>query len=195
MHDLMIHDIDLALALTGELPVSVDAFGAVGIGPHEDMAVARLKMPSGVVVDLTSSRMCPTAERSVQVWTTDGCVNVDLQTRSVQRWQAAGKFRRNPQLVHAIAAATPDPRTLKDSVFGEWIQSEHLQADASDAMSLELREFIDCIRQDAQPQVSGTEAVNALTVADQVLNSLQLWSYQTGSRVTGSTVTAIPRAA
>ena len=181
VHDLMIHDIDLALALTGEMPSSVDAFGAVGIGPHEDMAVARLKMPTGTIVDITSSRMSPVAERSLQVWGTEGCVSTNLQTRNVQHWKATGAFANNPQLVHAIAANTPDPRTLKDRVFGEWIQAEQIQADDADAMSLELREFISCIRTGESPQVSGTEAVNAMIVADQVLEALRVWSYQTNA--------------
>lgn len=182
VHDLMIHDIDLVLALTGEMPESVDAFGAVGIGPCEDMAVARLKLPSGTIVDLTASRMCPQAERSLQVWGTDGCLQADLQTRQVQHWRPSEKFRSNPQLAHAIAASTPDPRTLKDSVFGEWIQAETIQADNADAMSLELLDFIGAIRNHRSPKVTGQDAIKALQVAEQVLESLNLWSYQTGSR-------------
>lgn len=194
VHDLMIHDIDLTLALTGELPESVDAFGAVGIGPHEDMAVGRLQFSSGTIVDITSSRMCPEAERTIQVWGTSGCVVADLQSRQVQHWQPSSQFRSNPGLVHAIAAATPDPRTLKDSVFGKWIEAETLQADDSDAMSLELQEFVASIREDRTPQVSGTEAVNALIVAEQVLSGIQLWSYQTGGPAV-STPAASGRAA
>lgn len=183
VHDLMIHDIDLALALTDQMPESVDAFGAVGIGPHEDMAVARLKMASGTIVDITSSRMCPTAERTIQIWGTEGCVVADLQSRQVQQWQPSAQFQSNPTLVHAIAAATPDPRTLKDSVFSKWIESKTVQADAADAMSLELVEFIASIRENRTPLVSGKEAVNAMTVAEQVLNAIRVWSYQTGSSV------------
>ncbi len=183
VHDLMIHDIDLALTLTNEMPESVDAFGAVGIGPHEDMAVARLKFPSGTIVDITSSRMCPAAERTIQIWGTAGCVVADLQSRQVQQWQPSKTFKSNPALVHAIAAATPDPRTLKDSVFSEWIESKTLQADATDAMSLELLEFTASIREHRTPRVSGFEAVNAMAVAEQVLNAIRVWSYQTGSAV------------
>ena len=184
VHDLMIHDIDLVLALTGQMPETVDAFGAVGIGPHEDMAVARLKMPSGTIVDITSSRMSPQAERTLQIWGTEGCLQVDLQSRQVQHWRPVGQFRSNPQLAHAIAAATPDPRTLKDSVFGKWIQAETIQADSTDALSLELLDFIASIRNDTMPQVSGTEALNAMIVAEQVLESLNVWSYQTGAIAT-----------
>ena len=184
VHDLMIHDIDLVLSLTGEMPESVEAFGAVGIGPHEDMTVARLRMPGGCIVDLTASRMCPQAERTVQIWGTGGCVNVDLHARTVQHFKPEARFAANPGLVHAIAASTPDPRTLKESVFGEWIQSQTTQADACDAMELELRDFINCIRTGVAPRVTGGDAVDALVVADQVLESLQAWSYQTNSIAT-----------
>ncbi len=182
VHDLMIHDIDLALALTGELPTSVDAFGAVGIGPHEDMAVARLKMPGGAVIDLTASRMSPEAERSLQIWGTNGCIHADLQSRVVRTWKPKGQFRTTPQLVHAIAASTPDPRTLKDRVFGEWIQADEFQANSNDAMSLELQDFLSAIQKRTTPTVSGAEGVNAMIVAESVLNALEVWSYQTGQK-------------
>ncbi|MCP4513442.1 MAG: hypothetical protein GY826_44380, partial [Fuerstiella sp.] len=176
------HDIDLALALTGELPTSVDAFGAVGIGPHEDMAVARLKMPGGAVIDLTASRMSPEAERSLQIWGTNGCIHADLQSRVVRTWKPKGQFRTTPQLVHAIAASTPDPRTLKDRVFGEWIQADEFQANSNDAMSLELQDFLSAIQKRTTPTVSGAEGVNAMIVAESVLNALEVWSYQTGQK-------------
>lgn len=181
VHDLMIHDIDLVLALTSEMPVEVDAFGAVGIGPHEDMAVARMKMPSGTVIDVTASRMSPVAERSIQIWDESGCIQADLQSRTVRHWQAAGQFRANPAIVHAIAASTPDPRTLKDRVFGDWIQAEEVQSGTEDAMSLELEDFKAAIRGQHAPQVGGREGVNAMIVADQVLQALELWSYQNDS--------------
>lgn len=181
VHDLMIHDIDLVLSLTGQMPESVESFGAVGIGPHEDMTVARLRMPGGCIVDLTASRMCPAAERTIQIWGTGGCVNADLHARTVQHFKPEARFAANPGLVHSIAASTPDPRTLKDSVFGEWIQSQTTQADACDAMELELRDFINCIRTGSTPRVTGSDAVDAMVVADQVLESLRAWSYQTNS--------------
>ncbi|MCA9082525.1 MAG: Gfo/Idh/MocA family oxidoreductase [Planctomycetaceae bacterium] len=181
VHDLMIHDIDLVLDLTGQMPTSVEAFGAVGIGPHEDMAVARLKMPSGTFVDITSSRMCPAAERTMVIWGTEGCVEVDLQSRQVHHWAPKGQFASNPQLVHALIAATSDPRTLKDRVFGEWIEVQTITASSDDAMSLELRDFIDSVRSEGSPRVSGREGVAAMQVAEQVLSSLRLWSYQTSA--------------
>jgi len=178
VHDLMIHDIDLTLALTGKMPESVEAFGAVTIGPHEDCAVARLRMPGNTIVDITSSRMAPQAERSLQIWGTHGCVNVDLHARTLTSWSPASAVSANPGMIQAIAAATDNPLTLKDRVFGEWIEEQTIQASDRDALTAELQEFTSAIRGECQPRVSGQEAVQAMLVADQVLNSLTAWGWQ-----------------
>ena len=182
VHDLMIHDIDLALALTGQMPESVEAFGATIIGPHEDCAVARLRMLGGTVVDITSSRMAPVAERSMQVWSTNGCLSVDLQTRQLRCWEPATDFAANPSLIHAIAATTPNPLTLKNRVFQEWIPEETFQANDGDALTAELQEFTACLRGNAAPRISGEEAVRALQVAEEVLQDLTIWSCQDGKQ-------------
>lgn len=183
VHDLMIHDIDLALWLVGEMPDSVEAYGAIAIGPYEDTAMARLRMPGGAIVDITSSRVAPAAERSVQVWSSAGCVSADLQSREVTHWGAAGKYESSPGLIHAMIAAASNPMTLKDRVFGEWIQESRVQADSADALTAELRHFVGCIQEQVTPLVSGYEAVQAMQVADAVLAEMKLWSYQSGAAV------------
>jgi predicted dehydrogenase len=178
VHDLMIHDIDLALALTGRMPESVEAFGAVTIGPHEDCAVARLRMPGGTIVDITCSRIAPQAERTLQIWSSRGCMNVDLHLRSLTSWEPSAAVAVNPGMIQAIAAATPNPLTLKDRVFGEWIEEQTIQASDRDALTAELQEFAEAIRGNLVPRVSGQEAVQAMLVAEDVLNSLNAWSWQ-----------------
>lgn len=178
VHDLMIHDIDLVLALTGSEIESVESFGAVTFGPHEDMAVARIRTSSGVIIDLTASRMAPKAERTVQVWCTDGFYSADLQTRVVSSWKPAPVFRHNPGLVHSIIGATPNPLTLKDEVFAKWLQHEETTAPATDALTAELADFVGCLRTGSRPRVTSEVAVRSMEVADRVLSGLQLWSYQ-----------------
>ena len=178
VHDLMIHDIDLVLALTGDSITSVDAFGAVTFGPHEDMAVARLKTSSGIIADITASRMSPVPERTIQVFSTNGCVTADLSQRTVSSWQPVAPLAANPNLVHHIIAATPDPLTLKNEVFTKWITNETLQASSADALTAELTDFVRCIRTNARPRVSGEDAVKALEVADRVLAGMAKWSWQ-----------------
>lgn len=178
VHDLMIHDIDLVLALTGDSITSVDAFGAVTFGPHEDMAVARLKTSSGIIADITASRMSPVADRTIQVFSTNGCVTADLNKRTVSCWTPADVLAVNPGLVHDIIAATPDPLTLKNEVFTKWITNETIQASSADALTAELTDFVRCIRTNARPRVSGDDAVTALEVADRVLTGMAQWSWQ-----------------
>ena len=181
VHDLMIHDIDLVLALTGDSVTSVDSFGAVTIGPNEDMAVARLRTSSGVIADITASRMNPTAERTIQVWGLSGFVSADLQTRKVSVWQPNPLLAERPSMVHDIVAATPNPLTLKDEVFTKWINNEQLQGSAADALTAELLDFVHCIRTGSRPRVSGDAAVKAMEVADRVLAGMPKFSWQTGS--------------
>ena len=178
VHDLMIHDIDLVLALTGDSIVSVDAFGAVTFGPHEDMAMARLKTSSGIIADITASRMSPVADRTIQVFSANGCVTADLNKRTVSSWTPAAQLAKNPSLVHDIIAATPDPLTLKNEVFTKWITNETVQASNADALTAELTDFVHCIRTNARPRVSGEDAVRALEVADRVLAGMAKWSWQ-----------------
>ena len=181
VHDLMIHDIDLVLALTGDSVTSVDSFGAVTIGPNEDMAVARLRTSSGVIADITASRMNPTAERTIQAWSRSGFVSADLQTRKVSVWQPNPLLAERPTMVHDIVAATPNPLTLKDEVFTKWINNEQLQGSAADALTAELLDFVHCIRTGSRPRVSGDAAVKAMEVADRVLAGMPKFSWQTGS--------------
>ena len=180
VHDLMIHDIDLVLSLTGSEVVSVDAFGAVAIGPHEDMASARLRLSCGAVVDLTASRLNPVAERTVQVWSDRGFVGADLTSRQVTSWAPCAAVAATPAMVHDVIAATPNPLTLKDEVFTKWITRDVQQAPADDALTAELRDFVSSIREGRRPRVSGADAVAAMEVADRVLSGLTCWSWQSG---------------
>lgn len=181
VHDLMIHDIDLALSLCRGTVEKVDSFGAVTIGPHEDMAVARLRMSSGTIIDLTASRMCPTAERSIQVFTTDGFLSADLQSRKISGWSPAPAFRDNPALVHEIAKATANPLTLKDEVFSNWMQKTEVEAPQTDALTAELRDFIHAVMYGSAPRVSSSDGLRAMETADRILSQMTLWSYQANS--------------
>jgi predicted dehydrogenase len=54
--DLMIHDLDLVLALTDAALTSVDAVGTKVLSESEDMANARLKFAGGCIANITASR-------------------------------------------------------------------------------------------------------------------------------------------
>src|SRR5262249_29416729 len=79
--DLMVHDIDLMLALFGEPVIAVSASGGRVVSATEDWCSARLTFASGAVANLTASRVSDTITRRVRVFGDAGSATIDLQAR------------------------------------------------------------------------------------------------------------------
>ena len=81
--DLMIHDLDLVLALVASPIESVDAVGAAVASPHEDIANTRIRFASGVVAAITASRISARTERRMRIFSQDTYVAVDFAARKL----------------------------------------------------------------------------------------------------------------
>jgi predicted dehydrogenase len=81
--DLMIHDLDLVLALVDSPIESVDAIGAAVASPHEDIASARIRFVNGAVATITASRVSARMERRMRVFTQDAYLTVDFASRKL----------------------------------------------------------------------------------------------------------------
>jgi predicted dehydrogenase len=81
--DLMIHDIDLVLALAGAEPEQVEAVGAAVASDLPDFAVARLRFAGGRAAVLTASRVSLAMERRLRVLGTEGEMSVNFLDRSL----------------------------------------------------------------------------------------------------------------
>jgi len=79
--DLMIHDLDLVLALVASPIESVDAVGAAVSSEHADIANARIRFANGAVATITASRIAARTERRMRVFAQDGYVAVDFANR------------------------------------------------------------------------------------------------------------------
>ncbi|WP_237226426.1 Gfo/Idh/MocA family protein [Rubinisphaera sp. JC750] len=172
IHDLMIHDIELTLHLAGALPTRVEATGSKIMGAHEDMVQARLVFPDGCIADLTASRVNPDARRQIQVWSSTESLFADLQTRTVQVQRPTSTLLEGPAMETRMRAGE-DVADLKTRVFGEFIETEELQGAATDQLTAELSEFVDCIRRREQPRVTGETGRDAVHVAEQILEALE----------------------
>ena len=75
--DLMIHDLDLILALVDSPIESVDAVGAAVASAHEDIANARIRFTSGAVATITASRVSARTERRMRLFAKDGYMDQD----------------------------------------------------------------------------------------------------------------------
>jgi len=79
--DLMIHDLDLVLALVAAPIESVDAVGGAVSSEHEDIANARIRFTNGAVAAITASRVSPRTERRMRIFARDGYMSVDFANR------------------------------------------------------------------------------------------------------------------
>lgn len=81
--DLMIHDLDLVLALVDSPIESVDAVGAPIAGPHEDIANARVRFANGCVATITASRISLKTERKMRLFAQSGYLSVNFVERKL----------------------------------------------------------------------------------------------------------------
>ncbi len=172
--DLMIHDLDLVLALV-QSPVSrVEALGVAVLGGHEDLAQARVTFANGCVADLTASRVHPEALRRLRIWGAEGYAGIDFARRHLTLMQPAEGVRQG-----RLDSRRLDPATvasLRNELFGRFVQTQELdlsQRHACDQLTRELEEFVRCVRTGAVPRADGRAGRNALALASQVLDGLR----------------------
>ena len=182
VHDLLIHDIDLALDLAQSEVVDVQAFGASAMSDFEDFVNARLTFASGCIADLTANRLNPTACRRIQIWSDSGRVDVNLQTRQIDIFAPSLTLQTGPSPVELAQRPGADIEQLKADVFGRFIETDTPDVSDADALTAELSEFVGCVRTGNRPSCSGEEASVALQVADRILAELSLTSWRDGEQ-------------
>jgi len=170
--DLMIHDLDLLLALIGSTVTRVSTVGAAVFGGYEDMVNARLEFENGCVAHVTASRITRHPKRRLRVWAPEGYAGIDFVTRKLTLVQQSEELREHGIRADQLDAAAK--ARLKDEVFGRYLQVLNLDADRKfDQLTAELKHFIDCVRTGRTPRVTGTDGRNALELAERVLAALR----------------------
>jgi predicted dehydrogenase len=178
VHDLMIHDIDLLLALVDSPVKSVRALGLSVLGRHEDMAQARLEFASGCVANLSASRVSFTAapRRQMNVWHEQGFVAIDFGTRSAQRIVPCQAVLERSFDYEALSVE--EKAGFKDRLFGEILRVEPLAVETRNALADELVDFVKSVSQRRQPRVTGSQGRDAIAVAEAILRSIATHAWE-----------------
>jgi predicted dehydrogenase len=190
VYDLMIHDIDLVLSLDPGRLEHVEARGLVAAGGHEDSVRARLVFASGLVADLSASRISPRAERTVTMWATAGIVSVDLTAKSVEVVAPSADVRSGT--FRAGAVPQEHRAMLKDRFFTEILPFETVTVPDANAIAAEHQDLLDAIRTGASPLVPSAAGAAAVEVASRVLESLELTRLGGGRPSTKPKTATIP---
>ena len=142
--DLMIHDIDLIQSLAGSDIVSIDAVGTPVFSGEIDIANARIRFANGCVVNTTASRVSMKTERKLRIFEDAAYISLDLQ----QKILTLIRKRETP----------PASGQLPVSI-------EEANLEQGDALKSEIESFLECIRNDRRPIVSGEDGLRALETA------------------------------
>jgi len=148
--DLMIHDLDLALWLTGSTVVQVHAVGVPVLTPRIDIANARLTFASGCVANLTASRVSREKIRKIRFFEANEYLSIDCLNRSVEAYTLKPATSEAPE--DLLRRIRPLPITVE----------------ARDPLESELTHFLALTR---EPEGSWEEtevALEALRVAEEV---------------------------
>lgn len=183
--DLMIHDIDLILSLVHSPVIAVSAIGTPVFGGHEDLAQARLEFEDGCVADISASRASFEPSRRMRLWGADGYASIDFATKQATLVRPSDSLRRGEMNLDGIDLAQPD--AVRDHLFGQVLRVEHLKIPAPvDQLTAELTDFVEAIRLGRSPRTSGTQALDALRIAEQVLHGLRTYRLDSGTEVPGA---------
>jgi predicted dehydrogenase len=168
--DLMIHDIDLVLSLDPGKLTHVDAQGIVATGGHEDAVRARLVFSSGLIADLSASRIHPTLSRRVSLWGTQGIVAVDFNAKTVEVVAPSLAVQHGTFIAAAVPPA--DRVALKDKFFTDILPRETLAVPEANAIACEHDNFLAAVRSRRPALVPAAAGAAALDIAMRVLDGL-----------------------
>jgi len=155
VYDLMIHDLDLVLALVGTRAVQVDAVGVPVFSQYEDIANARIRFESGCVANLTCSRISVERMRKIRVFEQDAYLSTDYSEQEVL------VYRKKPGRVE------PGRSPM------ELVTVESLPVEREEPLKRELESFVECVRNGRRPVVSGEDGLAALELAQQVVDRIR----------------------
>jgi predicted dehydrogenase len=144
--DLMIHDLDIVLALDGSEPVQVDAVGVPVLTPRVDIANVRLRFASGLIANLTASRVSAEKVRKFRVFFPRTYISVDFSAREAQVYRLT-----------TGASGTPD------------ISVERTAAPDEEPLQRQLSAFVQAVRERTAPVVTGIDGRRALALAQTIL--------------------------
>jgi predicted dehydrogenase len=144
--DLMIHDLDILLALIGKKPEEIRAAGISILSSKVDIANVRLQFPGGCIANITASRVSTERVRKLRLFQPHEYISLDYGR------QDAVRFRVKPPMALDFA---PLP-VVKD-----------------EPLRLELENFFESIKTRHPPRVTGRHALDALEVALDILAKIE----------------------
>ena len=148
--DVMIHDLDIVLALVRSEITAIEAVGVPVLTPKFDIANARLRFASGCIANVTASRISRDRVRKIRFFQPDAYLSIDYAAQEVEGWRLV---RRDGQ--------RPD------------IQGGPIPVQQEEPLRRELVDFIGSVRDRRLPIVDGAAGRRALALATSIAERMR----------------------
>ncbi len=145
VYDVMIHDLDLLLAMVDSPVTEIRALGIPVVTDKVDIAHAHIEFASGAVASLSASRVSIERVRKLRFFQHQEYFSVDYARQDALR----------------IRVRKPGPQPEFDF--------QHLPVEPREPLETELRAFLDVVRRRGKPVVDGVAGRRALELADRVM--------------------------
>ena len=170
VHDVMIHDIDLVLHIAKSPVKRVDASGSPVLSRTEDVANARIFFESGLVADVTASRISMKSERKLRVFGRSFYASLDLMGRNGMLYLPTEKLLSGEVDIESMTPGdVADPTAF---VFQDLIKVVPLVARDVEPLAIELESFLSAARRESEPVVDGHHGLAAIKTAEMILKAV-----------------------
>lgn len=147
--DLMIHDLDVVLSIVPSPVQSVEAVGVPVLTPRVDIANARIKFANGCIANITASRISRDRVRKIRFFQPSAYLSIDYAQQKVEVWRLEKGSGAMPAIVGGeIPVAAEEP------------------------LRRELTDFVAAVAGRRAPLVTGADGRRALTLAQQVTDTM-----------------------
>jgi predicted dehydrogenase len=145
VYDVMIHDLDILLAMIDAPVVDIKAIGIPVLTDKVDIAHVRLDFATGAVANVTASRVSTERVRKMRFFQQHEYISVDFTRQDALR----------------VRVVEPGPQPKFDFAT--------LPSEKQEPLRAELRSFLDSVRTRSAPLVDGAAGRRALELADKVM--------------------------
>lgn len=158
--DLMIHDLDLVLALVNSQPQTVEAMGVAVISDQEDIANARIGFENGCVANLTASRISAKSMRKLRIFQKDSYLSLDFIKKILEVYRfLPSQMEEEGERIFDLGGKSLIRRVITDQ--------------GKDPLREELSSFLGSVVTRRPPLVSGREGLKALKLALEVVEAVR----------------------
>ncbi|MFI5179745.1 MAG: Gfo/Idh/MocA family oxidoreductase [Vicinamibacterales bacterium] len=147
--DVMIHDLDIILAVDQSGVAAVEAIGVPVLTGKVDIANARITFKSGCIANITASRISRDKVRKIRCFQPHMYVSIDAAAQELEVWRLERRDGGRPA-----------------------IQGGPVPIQKDEPLRLELEDFVEAIRAGRQPRVDGAAGRMALALATEVADAI-----------------------